>query len=91
MSLSPRAIALQGIGLTPLDAALQGLVLVATPPPPPPAESEDATPGHGRIRRARHAADFQPAWLLEALQPAQTPRRAKRARKRRERELLILS
>lgn len=61
------------------------------PAPTPPGELEEATPGHGRIRRARHAADFQPDWLLEALQPSQVPRRGKRARKRRERDLLILS
>lgn len=88
MSLNPRAIALQGIGLEALPVALQGFVGAGVVPP---AEDQDATPGHGRIRRARHAADFQPDWLVDALQPPQAPRRGKRARKRRERDVLILS
>lgn len=66
------------------------LLQPATPPAPIEA-AEDPTPGHGRIRRARHAADFQPDWLLEALQRPQVPRRGKRAKSRRERDLLILS
>jgi len=36
MSLSPRAIALQGIGLTPLAVALQGLVVAVGVQPAPP-------------------------------------------------------
>lgn len=88
MSLNPRAIALQGIGFEVLPVALQGFVGAGVVPP---AESEEATPGPGRIRRARHAADFRPDWLPEALQPPQAPQRGKRARKRRERDLLILS
>jgi hypothetical protein len=43
---------------------------------------------HGRIRRGRHAADFQPDWLLEALNPPKPPRRA---RKRREEDLVMLA
>ena len=88
MSLNPRAIALQGIGFQVLPVALQGFVGAGVVLP---AADEDTTSGHGRIRRARHAADFQPDWLVDALQPSQAPRRGKRARKRRERDLLILS
>jgi hypothetical protein len=50
-------------------------------------EGDEASP-HGRIRRARHAADFQPDWLLEALNPPKPPRRA---RKRREEDLVMLA
>lgn len=67
-------------------------LLQPAPTPPAPGETaEDPSSGHGRIRRARHAADFRPDWLPEALQPPQAPKRGKRARKRRERDLLMLS
>lgn len=54
---------------------------------PAPSDAEDFSP-HGRIRRARHAADFQPDWLLEALNPPKPPRRT---RKRREEDLVMLA
>lgn len=49
-----------------------------------------------RVRRGRHAADFRPDWLPDwlpdRLPPTPPPAApAKRARKRRERDLLILS
>jgi hypothetical protein len=54
---------------------------------PAVSDAEDFSP-HGRIRRGRHAADFQPDWLLEALNPPKPPRRA---RKRREEDLVMLA
>ena len=63
-----------------------GVMTAATPQPSLPAAS-----GY-RIRRGRHAADFKPDWLPDWLPPTPPPTApAKRARKRRERELLILS
>jgi hypothetical protein len=54
---------------------------------PAVSDAEDFSP-HGRIRRGRHAADFQPDWLLEALKPPKPPRRT---RKRREEDLVMLA
>lgn len=84
-TLNPIAVALQGIGFEPLDIAVHGLLPLGIEPPV--QEGDEASP-HGRIRRARHAADFQPDWLLEALNPPKPPRRT---RKRRQADLLILS
>jgi hypothetical protein len=88
MSLSPRAIAVQGVGFTPLNVAVQGLWPVGEPPVPPAEDTDEDFSPHSRIRRGRHAADFQPDWLLEALNPPKPPRRA---RKRREEDLVMLA
>ena len=80
---APSAVAdLQGS--VDIVVLLQGQLIQ---PEGPAVDVDEASP-HGRIRRARHAADFQPDWLLEALRPPKPPRRT---RKRRESELLILS
>lgn len=45
MSLDPRAIAVQGIGFTPLLVAVQGLLAASPGPTPPPSPSLLGGPG----------------------------------------------
>lgn len=82
--------ALGGAVAADLSATLSGagaiIALLSTGQPYPTA-AEDFSP-HGRIRRGRHAADFQPDWLLEVLNPPKPPRRT---RKRREEDLVMLA
>jgi hypothetical protein len=70
MSLSPRAIALQGIGYTPLLIALQGLW--HTPPTPPPLSAgSSAALGGGPARRARRRRLQWPPDTAPAVRPVE--------------------
>jgi hypothetical protein len=84
MSLSPRAIAVQGVGFTPLNVAVQGLWPVGEPPAPPPPSPPRS--GSSRDASPRRRPGIFPALPREVDPAAPTPRRTRR---RRDAELLL--